>query len=208
MSDHHGPAPFPLRGTWASGSTPDPVTGLLGFPEFYACLPSFLEDRARHGQRVGIAIGDVDHLKSFVENTNATEPGSFGHLAGNALMSTLGRICSSWFHSTTFPVGCVSTFGGDEVIVAAVVNATTEFETSIAALRDQCCQQLPRPVSFARTTRAPRLGTDWRSYAAETLSTVDKALFRRKAARCGTIGDLGFVVGLDEVVIQDVHPAA
>jgi len=124
----------------------------------------------------------VDHLKSFVENTNATEPGSFGHLAGNALMSTLVRICSSWFHSTKFPVGCVSTFGGDEVIVAAVVNATTEFETSISALRDQCCQQLPRSVSFAHATIVPCLGMDWRSYATEMLSAVDRALFSRKGA--------------------------
>lgn len=204
----HGPAPLPLRGAWASGAMLDPVTGLLGFPEFYACLPLFLEDQARHGERVGIAIGDVDHLKSFVENTNATEPGSFGHLAGNALMATLGRICASWFHSTTFPVGCVSTFGGDEVIVAAVVNATTEFATSIGTLRDQCREQLPRSVSFAYATVVPRLGADWQAYATETLSTVDKALFRRKATRNGDVDDLGFVVGLDEVVAQDVNPAA
>ena len=103
MSYPYGPAPFPLRGSWASAATPDPVTGLLGFPEFYACLPSFLADQARCGRLVGIAIGDVDHLKSFVEDTNATDPGSFGHLAGNALMATLGRICALWFHSTEPP---------------------------------------------------------------------------------------------------------
>lgn len=207
MIEQYGPMPIPLRGCWPRASAPDPVTGLVGFPEFHACLPSFLTRQADRGRLVGIAIGDVDHLKSFVEDTNVTDRAAFGHLAGNAVMSALGRICSSWFHTRRFSSGCVSTFGGDEVIVAAALHSASEFTAALSALRDRCRAQLPRSVSFAHTVITPQPGTDWTGCAAETLSAVDRALFRRKADR-PRASDLGFVIDVTEVRFADVGPAA
>lgn len=183
MSHLHGPVPFPAHGSWPSTSAPDPVTGLVGFPEFATCLAAFLTDQARLGQPVGIAIGDVDHLKSYVEDTNSTQPASFGHLAGNAYMAALGRICSSWFHASRFPAGCVSTFGGDEVIITATVAGRRAFAAAVSTLRDHCRRQLPRSVSFATTVITPQPDQNWN--ADGVLSAVDAALFRRKSARTG-----------------------
>lgn len=205
MNDQHGPVPVPLRGGWPSTSAPDPVTGLVGFPEFYACLPAFLTEQADRGQVVGIAIGDVDHLKSYVEDTNA-DGTSFGHLAGNAYMAALGRICATWFHTSRFAAGCVSTFGGDEVIATAVVGESPAWSTAISTLRDRCRAQLPRPVSFASTVITPQRGENW-SCVAGLLSSVDEVLFRRKAER-ESPDDLGFVVDLTEVVLAHVGSAA
>lgn len=206
MSHQHGPVPFPACGGWPSTSAPDPVTGLVGFPEFANCLPPFLTDQARLDQPVGIAIGDVDHLKSYVEDTNSTHPASFGHLAGNAYMAALGRICSSWFHASRFPAGCVSTFGGDEVIITAAVAGCREFAAAVSSLRDHCRQQLPRPVSFATTVITPHPDQNWID-AEGVLSAVDAALFCRKAARTGA-DDVGFAVDTTEVVVADVGSAA
>lgn len=205
MSYQHGPMPFPRRGSWPSSAAPDPVTGLVGFPEFSACLPSFVAEQAARGRAVGLAIGDVDHLKSYVEDTNA-DGDSFGHVAGNAYMTALGRICAGWFHTSRFPAGCVSTFGGDEVITTAAVADPHAFRTAIATLRDHCRAQLPRTVSFASTVITPPLSTD-ASCVTGLLSQVDAVLFRRKAARTGA-NDLGFVVDLTEGMLADVGSAA
>lgn len=206
MNHQHGPVPLPVCGSWPSTSAPDPVTGLVGFPEFSVCLPPFLAAQASGGATVGIAIGDVDHLKSYVEDTNATHPASFGHLAGNAYMAALGRICSSWFHTSRFSAGCVSTFGGDEVIITAAVTGQTAFTTAISTLRDHCRQQLPRPVSFATTVITPEPTQDWATVEG-VLSAVDAALFRRKVARAGA-EDSGFVLEETEEVRSGVGVAA
>lgn len=205
--EQFGPVPFPLRGSWSSTSAPDPVTGLVGFPEFSACLPAFLVHQTTLGRSVGIAIGDVDHLKSYVEDTNATYQNSFGHLAGNAYMAALGRICSSWFHASRFPAGCVSTFGGDEIIATAAVVDPHVFRAAISTLRDRCREQLPRPVSFVTTVLTFPGGTNWHC-GDELLSAVDAVLFRNKARRDGVDDDLGFVVDLPEVVFDDVRSAS
>lgn len=181
---------LPRSGGWLAGARPDPVTGLVAFPDFHAAFGRHLLAALDAGMPVGVAIGDVDHLKQHVENSNATDPENFGHLAGNALMARLGELCTVWFREQPFPAGCVSTFGGDEVIVAALVESRDHFQPTVAVLRDRCRHWLPCAVSFGLTvvTAADLPGLDEHRHvplqvANLVLAGVDKALFACKAAR-------------------------
>jgi len=161
----------------------------VAFPDFHAAFGRHLVDSWALGLSVGVAIGDVDNLKYYVENSNSTDPESFGHLAGNALMARFGELCAVWFREQPFPAGCVSTFGGDEVIIAAVVTQAAAFQPAIAVLRDRCRQWLPCAVSFGLTVVAPDLAGLGEHHHAPlqvanlVLAGVDKALFACKSAR-------------------------
>ncbi|MGH4022428.1 MAG: hypothetical protein ACRDT0_24960 [Pseudonocardiaceae bacterium] len=196
-------AALPVRGGWVPHARPDPITGLAAFPDFHAVFGGHLVDALASGLSVGVAIGDVDNLKRYVEDSNATDPECFGHLAGNTLMARFGVLSATWFREQPFPAGCVSTFGGDEVIVAAVVRDAAAFEPAVAVLRDRCRQWLPCTVSFGFTVVSPDIrGLSEHLHASLSvanlvLAGVDKALFARKSVRRrGDEGD-GFVVAVD-----------
>jgi hypothetical protein len=104
-------------------------------------------------------------------------------------MTRLGAITAAWFVRQDWAAGCVSTFGGDELIIAAVLQDPAAFGTAITGLRDQCRHQLPRAVSFACTVVTPaapgadRLVSNPSITADLVLADVDRALFKRKAER-------------------------
>ena len=207
------PAALPSRGGWGEDARPDPITGLVAFPDFHAALPLLLTEALVSGRLVGVAIGDVDHLKRYVEGSNAADPAQFGHLAGNAFMARLGVVCTSWFREQPFPSGCVSTFGGDEVIVAVTLNEREEFPAAIAALRDRCSAKLPRTVSFALavvSSGTPGVRSrlvDPVATADLVLAGVDRTLFRRKAARRRRSDD-GFVAAVELDLETGKHAVA
>src|SRR5512146_991720 len=150
-----GPSPMteivPRCGGWAAHARPDPVTGLVSFPDFHAAFPGHLANALRHDEVIGLAIGDVDHLTGYSSRLDPAHPERFGHLAGNAIMARLGNVSAAWFREQSFWAGCVSTFGGDEIIIAAAVRDPEVFEIAIVTLRDRCSAELPRTVSFALT---------------------------------------------------------
>lgn len=192
---------LPCRAQWLTEARCDPITGLVAFPDFYPhAVVDALAQVAAERTLLGLAVGDVDDLKGHVEHTNATDPDSFGHLAGNALMTQLGSVCRGWFAETAFPAGCVSTFGGDEVIVAATGITEAEFTASVTDLRDRCRAALPCSVSFAATVVEP--GLVWPSpdpavRAKFLLAAVDRALFAAKTARRNAGGPAGALVTVD-----------
>lgn len=192
---------LPCRAEWLTGARSDPITGLVAFPDLYPhAVAEALARVVAERTLLGLAIGDVDDLKGHVEHSNATDPDSFGHLAGNALMTQLGSVCREWFADTAFPAGCVSTFGGDEVIVAATGVTEAGFTASVTDLRDRCCAALPCSVSFAATVVGP--GLAWPSpdpavRAKFLLAAVDRALFAAKAARRHAGGPAGALVTVD-----------
>jgi GGDEF domain-containing protein len=202
MADSDPTVELPSRGGWLREARTDPITGLVAFPDFHAAFGRHLIAAIDAGRSVGVAIGDVDHLKQHVENTNATDPESFGHLAGNALMARLGELCGVWFRELPYPAGCVSTFGGDEVIVAVILDHDDNFQHEVAVLRDRCRHWLPCTVSFGLTvvtaTQLPDLEAHRRTplqLANQVLAGVDKALFACKAARRD--GDAGLLAAVD-----------
>src|SRR6185503_17938596 len=66
--------------------TMDPNTGLISWPEFAAGFGSRWAAALGCGQTVGLAVGDVDDLKAWIEDQHGKDPMLFGHVAGNALM--------------------------------------------------------------------------------------------------------------------------
>ncbi|MEU4607418.1 GGDEF domain-containing protein [Kribbella sp. NPDC023972] len=194
--------PGATRGGWCSEARDDPTTGLVAWPDFFACLPSILHLTLRGGVGVGLAIGDVDNLKSYVEGRRAVDAQSFGHLAGNAFMGRLGTISRGWLSAADLPLACLATFGGDEIVVVAATNDSAAFAHSVGELRDQLCAGLPRTVSFSTATiqaseiPALTVGTHWwREFAVHTIGAVERSLFDGKEARrAGADVPLGFVV--------------
>ncbi|MFD4356760.1 GGDEF domain-containing protein [Nocardia sp. NPDC058518] len=201
---------LPCKAGWLTGARSDPITGLVAFPDLYPrAVVDALDSAAAEHTLFGLAIGDVDDLKIHVEHTNATDPDSFGHLAGNALMTELGAVCREWFADTELPAGCVSTFGGDEVIIVATGITERGFTDSVTDLRDRCRDALPCTVSFASTVVGP--GLVWPSKdpavrAKFLLAAVDRALFAAKASRRAARGPAGAVVTVD--LAQAVRDAA
>jgi HAD superfamily hydrolase (TIGR01549 family) len=176
---------IPARG-WCEDGRLDPITGLIAFPDFHAALPPLLVSAAGRRRSVGLAIGDVDNLKMYVENANNTDPASFGHLAGCAVMTQLGAVARQWFDRYDFSRACVSTFGGDEIIIAAEVTEADAFAAAITELAYQLRTQLPRPVSFAFAIATPeQFGDIGEANPIDTctriLASVDRFLFVTKA---------------------------
>jgi GGDEF domain-containing protein len=181
--------PLPVVG-WCTEARQDAITGLVAFPDFNFYMPEILAFCESHELDLGIAIGDVDDLKEYVENSKSTDAAAYGHMAGCALMQALGASAAEWFGRLDTSFGCLSTFGGDEIIVALAVErgADDGFEAQIVALRDHLFGALPRSVSFGWTVAHLRdggagpAGRDYyRSKSTVVLSAVDQALFRQKA---------------------------
>lgn len=183
------PSRLPQR-QWCAGAREDPLTGLLAFPDFHRTLPAALVAALEDGALVALAIGDVDGLKEHVESSNSTDPASYGHLAGNAVMARLGEAACNWFREQPWIAGCVATFGGDEVIVAVREEDPARFLAAVRDLRDRLCLALPVTVSFAVAIVAPahlptsRTEPDWPDrFTDELFAAVDRCLFVHKAAR-------------------------
>jgi len=180
----------PALGGWCQSARPDPLTELVAFPDFDSQFPDLLDTSLRHGRSVGLAIGDVDHLKEYVETANELDPRSFGHLAGNALMRDLGHLTIGWLHRQHHLRAVAATFGGDEVIIAAEVGAAETFHAQVTGLAALLSAELPRTVSFAMTVLTPAQlpsatpGADLRRHLYfHLLATVDRCLFATKRAR-------------------------
>lgn len=193
------PTQLPLR-DWCAGSREDAVTGLVAFPDFHSHIPRALAAALAGGALVGLAIGDVDGLKEHVERANATEPNCYGHLAGNKVMAHLGAVTRDWFHAQPWAAGCAATFGGDEVIIAAVLDDASTFHRAIGGLRDRLADELPVRVSFALTFTSPeRLPADRRTdswkhtFTDQLLAAVDRCLFTHKATRRVSGGEGGTI---------------
>ncbi|MFE9308175.1 hypothetical protein ACFYM5_10800 [Streptomyces sp. NPDC006706] len=203
---------LPLH-TWCEGSREDAVTGLVAFPDFHSHIPRCLAAALDEGRLVALAIGDVDGLKDHVERTNSTSPTSYGHLAGNEVMATVGATTRAWFREQLFDSGCAATFGGDEVILAAVVDDAAQFHQALGVLRDRLGSVLPVTVSFAlmfvTTGDLPaKRERSWKHNFTNTLlAAVDRTLFTHKAARRAGGGQGGIIAVTRPPVLSEPDQA-
>ncbi|MFJ6200048.1 hypothetical protein [Micromonospora sp. NPDC092111] len=195
----------------------DPLTSLIAYPSFEQYLIRMLPVLA--AGEMHIAIGDVDGLRDYVMERRSVDPYSFGHLAGNACMRTVGALTSEWaaleLRDVDFHI--CGTFGGDEVIVAAAGLSHEAFAQKIRSLCHDLKVSSPRPCSFALATLESCTLEPQHARSAYRIlvSAVDARLFSIKEdARLsgahleGTVADLG-VVPLGETSGQNdiEHPA-
>lgn len=200
-SSAHDRFPPATSGRWSISARDDPITGLIAWPGFFAALPARLAQSLTSGRSLGIAIGDVDHLKDYVERTRAADAESFGHLAGNALMTRLGTVARHWLLKRGPAHACLATFGGDEIILVADVDDETAFMIQTHELRDALCASLPCTVSFAATVVTPGpipavVGDHWwTEFTTQTIGEIEQTLFAHKHARSAKPGSTpaGFV---------------
>lgn len=186
----HDRFPPPSYGVWRSADRDDPITGLIAWTGFFAGLPHRLACRLDAGRLVGIAIGDVDDLKEYVERARVGDPRMFGHLAGNALMGQLGTVARAWLRESALPHSCLATFGGDEIVLIAEVVTTGEFVGQVESLRAMLCDHLPRTVSFAAAVLDPGALPEnvegdhwWEEFTVHAIGEVERTLFQHKQDR-------------------------
>jgi GGDEF domain-containing protein len=182
------PPRAPVKGAWSAPMALDPITSLLAFPTFHTCFHRYFKDHLANGEPVGIAVGDVDNLKRYVENTKTRDPKLFGHLAGNALMSELGRTALDWLGTWSAPWTILSTFGGDEIIMACAGTSRRDFMAGVESLCDMQCKRLPCTVSFAcgwfvHGSEPPASDAGFYDHYVDALVLVDRALFGHKLRR-------------------------
>lgn len=189
-TDRHDRFPAPVLGGWCADARDDPITGLVAWPGFFLRLPGIVADTVTAERRLGIAIGDVDNLKKYVEGAKAVDAQSFGHMAGNALMGRLGTIARNWLWTEGPAIACLATFGGDEIVLIAQTASDDAFLAKVKALRDHLCAGLPRTVSFAAAVIDPAslppliVGDHWwREFTVHAIGAVEHALFDEKHAR-------------------------
>ncbi|MGH3273890.1 MAG: hypothetical protein ACRDNZ_06125 [Streptosporangiaceae bacterium] len=197
------PRSIPARG-WCTGSREDPVTGLVAFPDFHLAIAPAIAAELQAGRLTGLAIGDVDGLKDHVERANATDPISFGHLAGNQVMARLGGTTRDWFCEQPWPSGCSATFGGDEVIIVAAIDDPAAFRAAICDLRDRLSAALPVRVSFAVMVAGPGqlpsggVTDRWKhAFTDQLLAATDRSLFSHKESRRAA-GSAGGIVAVTQ----------
>ncbi|GIL32032.1 diguanylate cyclase domain-containing protein [Actinocatenispora comari] len=170
--------PSPVAGPWCFDCRDEPNTGLVCFPDFHQRLPGHVTAALAAGRSVGVAIGDVDGLTEYVEHAN--QIGSWGHQAGNELMRRAGQLAREWF-SDQITDGCLSTFGGDEIVLVAETPDADTFAEHADQLRALLCTQVDCTVSFAVGILDPDAFGAW--LCATLLGSIDRALFTAKAAR-------------------------
>jgi GGDEF domain-containing protein len=185
----------------------DPITDLICFPDFRVTFPHFLRHSMHSSKHLVLAIGDVDDMKRYVEHESLSEEVNFGHVAGCALMSDLGVVAKEWL--TDLPsdwIGAVSTFGGDEIIIALLVTDPQEFLARLYSLSFELGKRLPCTVSFAARLHATQdldPDLDSETLAITLLAEVDRALFKAKRDRRSGGNTLG---GFVEVVAPLAEP--
>ncbi|MEV0842716.1 GGDEF domain-containing protein [Actinocatenispora sera] len=170
--------PAPVAGSWCWDARDEPNTGLVCFPDLDQRLPGHVAAGLAAGHGIGVAIGDVDGLTEYVEAAN--QAGSWGHQAGNELMRLAGLIAREWFAARVTD-GCLSTFGGDEIVLVAESDDADRFQGHVDELRGLLCDRLACTVSFAVGYLDPASFGPW--LCATLLGGVDRALFERKSAR-------------------------
>jgi GGDEF domain-containing protein len=162
----------------------DPLTGLVAYPSFEACLIAALPKLAPGG--LHLAIGDVDDLRGYVNTVHAEDPTHFGHLAGNECMRRTGAATRRWAaqHLDGWPFAVCATFGGDEIIVAAAGRPYGAFVDALTALIAAIRVAAPRPCSFASATLlpTPQLSGPVEDAYRRLIARVDRTLFAHKAA--------------------------
>jgi diguanylate cyclase (GGDEF)-like protein/putative nucleotidyltransferase with HDIG domain len=137
-------------------ATTDPLTGL-------ANRRALMSDLAR-ADRCVLMLFDLNGFKSYND--------AFGHLAGDALLTRLGRA----LHAAVAPAGAAYRLGGDEFCVIAPAERRTEFE--LASI-DALCE---RGDGFNVTTSfgTVMLGEEAND-GSEALRIADQRMYAQKA---------------------------
>ncbi|MCA0902631.1 sensor domain-containing diguanylate cyclase [Qipengyuania aquimaris] len=105
----------------------DHLTGIANRRKILAVLEKTVLDARGTGDKVALAIVDVDHFKSVNDR--------FGHEAGDRTLQVIAKVLSERFDD----VGVVGRLGGEEFLVVARGASASELDQRCTALRDFLC---------------------------------------------------------------------
>jgi diguanylate cyclase (GGDEF)-like protein len=149
-------------------ATTDALTGVANRRAFQARLETECARSDRYLSPLALLLLDVDHFKAFND--------TFGHQAGDDVLSAIGRLLTSATRSSDF----AARYGGEEFAVILVNTdasaAKTAAETLLARIRAERWPHRPITASIGIASLAPGAET-----AADLIRLADKALYHSKA---------------------------
>lgn len=121
--EHHSRQHFLINENFLQQSRHDPLTGLPNRRELDAALLRLLQQSAREGKSVAVAMFDVDHFKAYNDH--------YGHTAGDSVLIAVAHAAR---HNATPPPSFVARYGGEE-FVAVWVSPNVDMATLGEGLR-------------------------------------------------------------------------
>jgi diguanylate cyclase (GGDEF)-like protein len=154
----------------------DALTGLHNFRYFYDRLEEEIARTARHEGQLGVAFFDLDKLKTVND--------TYGHLAGNEVLRTLGRIIGAQVRTEDVP----ARYGGDEFAIVMPDTPRDEAEKVVQRLME-ILEHAEVELPDGRRIRMPELSWGIASYpldgrtARELVDNADTRAYARKRSR-------------------------
>ncbi|MEX2045687.1 MAG: GAF domain-containing protein [Chloroflexota bacterium] len=154
----------------------DALTGLHNYRYFYDRLEEEVARAARREQSLAVAFFDLDKLKTVND--------TYGHLAGNEVLRTLGRSIIAQVRTEDVP----ARYGGDEFAIVMPDTPRDEAEKVVARLME-VLERADVELQDGRRIRMPELSWGIASYpldgrsARELLDNADTRAYARKRSR-------------------------
>jgi diguanylate cyclase (GGDEF)-like protein len=154
----------------------DALTGLHNYRYFYDRLEEEIARAARREQSLAVAFFDLDKLKTVND--------TYGHLAGNEVLRTLGRSIGAQVRTEDVP----ARYGGDEFAIVMPDTPRDEAEKVVARLMETL-ENADVELQDGRRIRMPELSWGIASYpldgrsAQELVDNADTRAYARKRSR-------------------------
>ena len=154
----------------------DALTGLHNYRYFYDRLEEEIARAERHQTPLAVAFFDLDKLKDVND--------TYGHLAGNEVLRTLGGRISSQVRAEDVP----ARYGGDEFAIVMPDTPRDEAEKVVSRLLESLAH-LEVPLPSGRSIMMPPLSWGVASYpldgrsARELVENADTRAYARKRSR-------------------------